>query len=313
MEDAATVLLSDATLTVPRANRRPARLIQIQPLTLDLGTSFKLADAPLTLGRGPDCLIGLDDASVSRQHARIEPEDEGHCIVDLESTNQTLVNGQAVTRQHLTDGDYVQVGNFVLRYLTEGNVEAEYHATVRRLTITDPLTLLLNRRALLELLGRELSRSARHARPLTLGLFDVDGFKAINDGLGHHIGDLLLVQLAWRVQSAIRKEDVLARLGGDEFVLLLPDTLPDRADVVAQRVRQVVESEPFQLDANAITVKISLGLTGTPGGEPVSAEELLQRADAEMYAIKRSRGHRGHRAGPAGPTASRDAGPDCER
>ena len=142
----------------------------------------------------------------------------------------------------------MRIGNYVLRYLADSNVEAKYHATVRRLTITDPLTLLLNRRALMDLLGRELARSARHNRPLSLGLFDVDGFKDINDRLGQLAGDLLLVQIAWRVKSAIRQEDVLARLGGDEFVILLADTPLHNAQLVAERVREVAAEEPFLPD-----------------------------------------------------------------
>lgn len=291
MDDTSTILLS-RTLPVPSRPRWPkARLVQIQPLTLDLGSSFELGAGPVVLGRGPDCFIRLDDPSVSRQHARIEPEETGHAVVDLQSTNQTLVNDQPVVRRRLDDGDTLRVGNYVLRYLDDNNVEAEYHSTVRRLTITDPLTLLLNRRALMDVLTRELSRAARHRRPLALGLFDVDGFKGINDQLGHLAGDLLLVQIAWRVQSAIRKEDILARLGGDEFVFFLPDTPPDSATTVCDRVRSTVAAEPFDLDGHRVSVTISLGMAGTIGGEPLSPEQLLHQADEAMYRVKRSRGN----------------------
>lgn len=301
MEDAATIFLPPNATPSAEPPCPGARLVQIQPLTLDLGSSFELPAEPVTVGRGADAFIRLDDPSVSRHHARIEPDLTGHTIVDLQSTNQTFVNDQPVQRQHLQDGDYLRVGNYVLRYLADSNVEAEYHATVRRLTITDPLTLLLNRRAVMDLLGRELSRSARHKRPLSLGLFDVDGFKEINDRLGHVAGDLLLVQIAWRVQGAIRQEDILARLGGDEFVILLPDTPLDNAQLVAERVRQVVREEPFLLDTHSCPITVSLGMAGTPGGERLSAEQLLHRADAEMYAMKRARGSQ--RARPAAVVA----------
>ncbi|HZU36442.1 MAG TPA: GGDEF domain-containing protein, partial [Gemmataceae bacterium] len=290
MEEFSTILLPAGNTPKAAVSWRGARLVQIQPLTLDLGSSFELRGDPVIVGRGPEALVRLDDPSVSRQHARIEADAEGHTIVDLQSTNQTFVNDRPVACQRLEDGDYLRIGNYVLRYLADSNVETEYHATVRRLTITDPLTLLLNRRAVMDLLNRELSRTARHVRPLSVGLFDVDDFKAINDRLGHAAGDLLLVQIAWRVQSAIRKEDVLARLGGDEFVILLPDTPLDRSQLVADRVRDVVREEPFQLDTHSCPVTISLGMAATPGGERISAEQLLQRADAEMYAIKRARG-----------------------
>lgn len=292
MEDTSTILLSRALPELSKSRWPKARLVQIQPLTLDLGSSFELGAGPVILGRGADCFVRLDDPSVSRQHARIEPEETGHAVIDLQSTNQTFVNDKPVVRRRLDDGDTLRVGNFVLRYLDDNNVEAEYHSTVRRLTITDPLTLLLNRRALMDVLSRELSRSARHRRPLSLALFDVDGFKGINDRLGHLAGDLLLVQIAWRVQSAIRKEDILARLGGDEFVFLLPDTPPENATTVYDRVRSTVAAEPFDLDGHRVSVTISLGMAATVGGEPLTPEQLLQQADEAMYQVKRARGSR---------------------
>src|SRR5947208_12516043 len=108
----------------------------------------------------------------------------------------------------LKDGDYLRVGNWIFRYLTGGNVEAEYHEEIYRLTIIDALTGIHNKRYLLEFLDRELSRSARHHRPLALLLFDLDLFKAVNDEIGHLGGDFTLRELAGCLKNAIRKEEL---------------------------------------------------------------------------------------------------------
>ena len=101
---------------------------------------------------------------------------------------------------------------------------------------TDDLTGLPNRRALMLRLGRQL----RTGRPAALLLLDLDGFKAVNDGLGHHAGDQLLQELGERIRPALRPTDVLARLGGDEFAALLPGVTLDDARDCAERIHELV-------------------------------------------------------------------------
>ncbi len=112
------------------------------------------------LGRGNDCDIRINDHSVSRRHARIQPGADGYYAVDLQSTNGTFVNDVPASICKLKDGDYLRVGNCIYRFLAGGNVEAEYHEEIYRLTIIDALTETHNKRYLLEFLDRELSRSA---------------------------------------------------------------------------------------------------------------------------------------------------------
>ena len=181
-------------------------------------------DTPVVLGRGNDCDIRINDHSVSRRHARIQPGADGYYAVDLQSTNGTFVNDVPASICKLKDGDYLRVGNCIYRFLAGGNVEAEYHEEIYRLTIIDALTDIHNKRYLLEFLDRELSRSARYARPLALIMFDIDRFKAINDELGHLGGDFTLRELAACVKGSVRKEELFARYGGEEFAIVLPET-----------------------------------------------------------------------------------------
>ena len=176
------VTLPSKTPTVPG---RQACLVHIYPTGPGMGARYPLGDTPMVIGRGTDCDIRINDHSVSRRHARIQPGADGYYAVDLQSTNGTFVNDVPSSTCKLKDGDYLRVGNCIYRFLTGGNVEAEYHEEIYRLTIIDALTDIHNKRYFLEFLDRELSRSARHARPLALILFDLDRFKGVNEELGH--------------------------------------------------------------------------------------------------------------------------------
>ena len=169
-----------------------ACLVQIYPTGPGMGLRHRFNSRPVILGRGDDCEIFVQDHSVSRRHARVEPVGDGYVATDLGSTNGTFVNDRPAIGTPLSDGDSLRVGNCLFRYLAGGNVEAEYHEELYRLAIIDALTGLHNNRYLLEYLEREAIRSARHDRPLALILLDIDHFKAINDTHGHLAGDLAL-------------------------------------------------------------------------------------------------------------------------
>src|SRR5262245_17317916 len=197
--------------------RRPisnsnACFIHIYPTGSNMGSRYPLADKPLLIGRGEDCEIRIQDHSVSRRHARVDPNPDGVTLTDVGSTNGTFVNDVMIRGAViLHDGDYVRVGNCIYRFLVGGNVENEYHEEIYRLTIIDALTQTHNQRSMLEFLDRELARSNRHARPLALLMFDIDWFKNVNDQLGHLAGDFALRELAARVKGIVRREDLFAR------------------------------------------------------------------------------------------------------
>ena len=225
--------VTDTWVTTPARpvsiTNRTACLIHIYPTGPGMGMRFTLGDEPLVLGRGSDCDVRIHDYSVSRRHARIQPVADGYMAVDLQSTNGTFVNDVQTAMSTLKDGDYLRIGNCIYRYLIGGNVEADYHEEIYRLTIIDALTDIHNKRYLMEFLDRELARSARYSRPISLIMFDLDRFKSINDDLGHLGGDFTLRELAARMKGNIRKEELFARYGGEEFAVVLPETPRDGA------------------------------------------------------------------------------------
>jgi diguanylate cyclase (GGDEF)-like protein len=252
-----------------------------------MGTRYALADTPVVVGRGNDCDIRINDHSVSRRHARIQPGADGYYAVDLQSTNGTFVNDVPASICKLNDGDYLRVGNCIYRFLDGGNVETEYHEEIYRLTIIDALTETHNKRYLLEFLDRELSRSARYARPLALIMFDLDCFKAINEELGHLGGDFTLREMAACVKNCVRKEELFARYGGEEFVIVLPETTLEGAAIVAERIRMMVEKHPFRYEGKPFILTVSVGVAATDGSRPLSPPDLINEADQKLFEAKR--------------------------
>jgi diguanylate cyclase (GGDEF)-like protein len=265
-----------------------AYLVHIYPPGLNLGTRYVLGDQPVLLGRDTRCDICIDDPSVSRHHARFQPDGDGFCVIDLQSTNGTSVNKVPITQCQLKDGDDLRVGNCIYRYLASSNVEAQYHEAIHQLTIIDVLTHIPNRRYLLQFLERELLRSARYQRPLALVLFDIDHFKSVNDQLGHLGGDFTLRELAVCIQGTIRKEGLFARYGGEEFAVVLPEATLEIGMNVAERIRNRIERHPFQYEGVSFSLTISLGVAATLGRELMSPEELINQADARLYQAKRN-------------------------
>jgi diguanylate cyclase (GGDEF)-like protein len=267
---------------------RDACLVHIYPSGPSMGKRYPLSTTrSMLIGRGTDCAILIDEHSVSRKHARIEPDTQGYIAEDLGSTNGTFVNDQPIARQLLKDGDYLRVGNCIYRYLAGGNVEAEYHEEIYRLAIIDALTDVPNKRYLLEFLARELSRSTRHNRPLSVLMFDLDKFKAVNDEHGHLCGDYVLRELTLKLREVVRAEELLARYGGEEFTVVLPECTLADALTVGERLRQLVEGHTFRFDDLTVPVTISVGAASV-AGEAVTPNELLERADQKLYEAKRA-------------------------
>jgi two-component system, cell cycle response regulator len=284
--------VTDTWRTAPRrpisATHPQACLVHIYPTGANMGQRHPLGEQVVVLGRGEDCQIQISDHSVSRRHARIEKNGDSFFAIDLQSTNGTFVNNMGCVQTRLKDGDYLQIGNCIFRFLAGGNVEAEYHEEIYRLTIIDALTGAHNKRFFEEFLDREMARSTRHHRPLAIVMFDIDHFKAVNDELGHLAGDYTLRELAQMVRPKIRREDLFARYGGEEFVLILVESTYQGAMDLAQRIRAMVEKRNFECDGRPFQVTVSLGVAATNGADGMTTHELIRRADERLLEAKRA-------------------------
>jgi two-component system cell cycle response regulator len=251
-----------------------------------LGLSVALAEE-VVLGRDPACTVPLPSDDVSRRHARIAPDGDGHVVVDLGSTNGTWVNGREVESHRLAGGDRVRVGAFVAAYVAAGDATGRHLEELARLARRDPLTGLPNRRALEEELARAAARARRAGAPLSAVVLDVDRFKLVNDRHGHAAGDAVLAAIAARAAAALRTGDLIARIGGEEFAVLLPGAELAQAGEAAERIRARVAAEPIATGGVALEVTVSLGCAVLLPDD-ADGRALLARADARLYEAKSS-------------------------
>lgn len=152
---------------------------------------------------------------------------------------------------------------------------------------TDPLTGIANRRAFMDWAAAEVARQDRNHQPLALLMLDIDQFKTVNDKHGHAAGDALIIEFTHRIASVLRRYDHFARLGGDEFVIALPNCELASAQQTAQRIRDTVSRESYEVMTPHARVTISIGVTRLHGGESI-IDGALKRADAALYAAKQA-------------------------
>lgn len=160
-------------------------------------------------------------------------------------------------------------------------------ARVRQLAVTDELTGLYNRRYFLERWQWEYERARRYNRELSCLMIDVDGFKQVNDYLGHDAGDLALKRVAAELRRHLRQADILARFGGDEFIVALPETSFEQAAAVAEKLRSGTIQGTWTDHPNVGAVRMSVGVGHVH--EDLSSGQILQQADKALYDSRRAR------------------------
>jgi len=153
----------------------------------------------------------------------------------------------------------------------------------------DDLTGLYRRHVFEKELKKEIQRTQRFKRPVVIGIIDIDHFKEINDSYGHASGDIILKNIAYKINKNIRNVDFLARYGGEEFVFILPETNIDNGKKISEKLRKIVENMVFYLDEKVLSLKVtvSIGITCWNGeGKIKTIEELLKNADKALYKAK---------------------------
>jgi diguanylate cyclase (GGDEF)-like protein len=248
-----------------------------------IGQRVVLGEEPVVIGRGSGCSLMLQGDSISRQHARVEWTDGGHVLADLRSTNGSFVNYERITNRLLRDGDQVQIGKTLLKYLAGNNPEARYHEDLDRLVRHDPLTGALNKSAFDE--EFHLACGAAGLVELCLIVFDLDHFKAVNDNHGHTAGDMVLRGVGEAVRLLVREPFCLGRVGGEEFAVVAPGAGLREVSALAERIRAQVQQQRFVFDDVTIPVTLSLGVCQLKAGE--EPEALYERADRQLYAAKK--------------------------
>ncbi len=219
--------------------------------------------------------------------------EKAEAVAQLAAAMQEVTTGKDYSsRVPVRGGDDIrQLCQGFNRMLTEleirENVAREAEAQLAHQALTDDLTGLPNRRLLADRLTQSLAVGRRDHHSVSLLYMDLDGFKLVNDSLGHSIGDALLGEVARRLRSRLRESDTLARLGGDEFTVILNHLRDsEAADEVARKLLEAI-GQPYVINGHEITISASIGISFFPENA-VDADQLLQQADSAMYAAKRN-------------------------
>lgn len=256
-----------------------------------VGRQWSVDNSDIIVGRSMTSTIFVDDRSVSKSHAKLTVSFGEVAIIDLDSTNKTVVNGSAIppfVPKKLENNDQVKIGNVLFKFLEEGSIEAAANHNMQEKSERDSLTKIWNKGALL-LKGPEFFKRAKLLDvPLSLLVFDLDHFKKVNDNFGHAAGDYVLEETADVIQrKLIRNDDYFARFGGEEFVILLFGSNIQQAEEIGERIRATIEKHEFTFEEKKLPVTISIGIAAQEK-EMTTFEELFAKADSALYASKNS-------------------------
>lgn len=238
-----------------------------------------------------DAALQPADAAWIREriHRRVEDFRAGRVTSEdyvVQELQQPCKDGSQVWTEVVTNLARDPVTGAILMQGVTRNISERKAAQARieQLAHFDQLTGLPNRSQLRRLLEQNLAGAQRHAQSLAVIFVDLDHFKTINDSLGHEVGDVLLVQVAQRLQAVCRTSDITSRMGGDEFIVVLPDTHAEGATQFAQRLLEAMR-QPFHIGGNEISAGLSLGIALFPD-DGADLDTLLRNADAAMYQAK---------------------------
>ncbi len=290
ISDKTSVLQSDTfKLRLAQAGQAPPSIILLVGPANSVGRQWPIEDTDRIIGRAPTAHIFVDDKSVSKFHAKLVMAGGDVSLIDLESTNKTVVNGrqiQALVPHKLQNNDQIKVGNIIFKFLERGSIETVAQAHTFDRGHTDALTGIGNRGALQTKAPELYKRSDLLGVSYTLMLFDIDRFKSVNDTFGHMAGDHVLKEIAKVIRDKlIRGNDFFARAGGEEFALLLLGSPPKQAEEIGERIRATIEAHDFTFETKPISVTISVGIA-FKNERDQSWEFVYERADKALYHSK---------------------------
>ena len=278
---------------IAEATKTPPTIVMLEGPAGYVGKLWTIDKSEMIIGRSMSSNVFVDDRSVSRSHTKLILKDDTVWVMDLESSNKTVVNDDAIppmTPVKLEDSDQIKVGNVLFKFQARGSLEAAALGKVQEKSEKDGLTGAFNKGTLLQKGAESFKRSKLLKVDMSILVFDIDFFKKINDNpqLGHPGGDFVLKELVKTIQTKlIRSDDFLGRYGGEEFVVILFGSNIVQAAEIGERLRKTIEDHEFVYQGVNVPVTISVGVS-TKSPEMSTWEELFAVADQRLYMSKRN-------------------------
>jgi two-component system cell cycle response regulator len=284
--ETATVVIARAPADDARALLSRGYLTVIRGANHDLG-SYVVIESSVSIGRGQEVDLRLQDDGVSRRHISIERlEDGSYVLSDFGSTNGSYVGRERVDATCvLRDGDKIFLGDTVLRFALADDIDLGYQMEVAQIVGQDPLTGLESKRRFDGALTYAVAASRSQHLPLALLMMDMDGVKRINDTHGHLFGAHVIGETGRILANDLGAAGHACRFGGDEFCAFFPGQDKEAARATAETIRIAVEGAGMSKDGIALTPTLSIGIAVCPE-DSEDATELLGLADAALYRAK---------------------------
>jgi diguanylate cyclase (GGDEF)-like protein len=269
-----------------------ARLSERKPFVVvlqggEVGQRYRV-EGSCNVGRDPDCEIVLRDTRASWRHAKFEVREGEIYIVDMGSTNGTLLNEERVTEaQKMRTGDKVFIGSAVMRLDWQDALEQEFHGELERLLSIDELTGLFQKRRF-DAEGRGLVETTLgRGAPVSVLMMDLDGIKKINDTHGHTFGAYCIAEAGAMIGRVIGDRGIATRWGGDEYSAILPGIGGGDGVAVAEEILAAIRDHVFQREEVRLHPGVSIGIAIGPN-QGRTLEALQRRADEALYRAKRA-------------------------
>ncbi len=251
----------------------------------DTGKIFKLTLPVMSIGREDNTNICISDKAVSRKHCLLINTESSITLIDLESSNGTMINGKFIERKQLKNGDKITIGQTILRFEIIDMEVGEYHEKLYKRITFDDLTSLYNRKSMLKELEKLFSNIPK-SLPFSLLFLDIDFFKKVNDTYGHITGSKVLTELGRVLLSNLRSIDMACRYGGEEFVVIISQSRSEEAVFVAEKLRKLIENHKFTSHTGEqISLSVSIGIAEATINIK-DHQELIDNADKAMYKAK---------------------------
>ena len=280
-----TMVIPDGDAKVPAASRKASLVVLAG---WEIGREVELTGPQHVLGRAGTADTRINSQSVSREHARIvrirEGAEEQFMLIDLKSSNGTRVNNQLIESVKLANGDKIQMGDVLFRFVVGDETDARFYHNIHRLIHYDQLTGLMEMDSFRSNLEAEMQRS-RPDGIMCIAMTDLDGLKRVNDTYGHLAGRMVVREMGNMMRASLRPQDLPALYGGDEAIILMPATRLGEAAEVAENLRRCVESHVFEYHDQKFQVTISQGLSEWPK-HGTTVEQIIASADHALYTAK---------------------------
>lgn len=268
-----------------RSIKSPYRPVLVVLMGNETGQRVIL-DQSIVVGRNPENKLVLTDAGVSWNHARIEDRGDAWAVVDLQSTNGTMVNDERVSEHVLQKNDKIAFGHTVVRFEVQDAYDHAYQVAVDRMINVDDLSGLLMRRKFDAELEQMISTAQTKGASVGLLVMDLDGIKQINDTHGHLFGAYTIAEAGKLIGRLMEGQGIASRFGGDEYLAALPGMDLDGALYTGEQIRQAIADYHFEREGIVLHPGISIGAAAFPA-QASDAQSLFQAADEAMYRAKK--------------------------